>query len=149
MSPAVIAFIGVIVGALATTASTWFFSKREERRESKVAMRLIREDVILAGSTLQSVLKNGWFPEFALPLEDWREHRAVLARDLSDGDWDAVAMAMGYLDRIEAMLNSVSGGGEIKPEQIPEDAKDVIAATVDSLKKANEVLRPKARPVSD
>ncbi len=112
-------------------------------------MRLIREDVILAGSTLQSVLKNGWFPEFTLPLEDWREHRSILARDLSDADWDAVAMAMGYLDRIEAMLKSVSGGGEIEPGRIPADAKDVIAATVTSLKRANQVLSPGTHPVSD
>jgi hypothetical protein len=139
----------VIVGALATTASTWFFTRRKERRESKVAKRLIREDIILAGSTLQSVLKNGWVPEFGLPLEDWREQRVILARDLSDEDWDAIAIAMGYLDRIEEMLKSVSGGGEIKPAEIPDDAKDVISATVASLKKANQLLNPGARPNSD
>lgn len=140
MIAAVFGFVGVLVGALATAASTWFFTRRRERREEAVAVRLIREDVILAGSTLENVLRNGWFPEFNLPLEDWREHRASLAEHLELEEWNRVADAMGYLNRIEVMLNSVGNGEPIEPDEIPDGAKEVIEEAVEKLKQANGTL---------
>ena len=109
-----------------------------------MAVRLIREDVVMAGSTLETVLRKGWLPEFALPLDDWNQHRAALAGHLPMDDWDEVASAMGYLSRIQLMLNSVGDGSPLEPEAIPADAKEVIADAISRLRKANAILQRRA-----
>ncbi len=152
---ALFGFLGVIVGALASGASTWFFTHRRERHEKRVAARLVREDLILAGSTLETVLQSGWQPEFALPLEYWREHRSVLAGSLPRERWEEVAIAMGSVERIEVMLASIGGENAIEADDIPDDGREIIEETVKYVKSANEALyevevgpRPQSEPAA-
>ena len=140
MLAAVFGLFGVIVGALTASASTWFFTRRREKREGQVATRLVREDVILSGSTLENVLRSGWWPELALPLEYWREHRSMLAGYLSASDWEQVAIAMGSVERTEVMFASISGGKPIASGDIPDDGRQIIGSTIKYLKSANEIL---------
>lgn len=145
MDPSVIAaisgFLGVVVGALATAASTLFFTYRKENREKLVAARLVREDIILVGSTLEKVLEHGWLPGLTLSVVGWHEHRTVLAGHLTDGDWNKIAEAMVDLDRVELILVSLSSGGPVEPSAIPGDGREVIESTVGRLRTANEILR--------
>jgi ABC-type Fe3+-siderophore transport system permease subunit len=137
---ALFGFLGVIVGALASGASTWFFTRRREQHEKRTAARLVREDLLLAGSALDTVLQSGGRPEFALPLEYWREHRSVLAGSLSRERWEQVAIAMGSVERIEVMLASIGGEGAIAAADIPDYGRETIQETIEHLESANEAL---------
>jgi hypothetical protein len=138
------ALLGVVVGAVAPGLPTWMLARRAEKRERRVASRLVREEIVNAGPMLESAMKNGWFVEFALPLEGWKQHAATLASELPETTWDKVAQAMGTLQKANLMLMSMAenSGGHISAKRIPQDGKDVVAAAISELKEARDALDP-------
>ena len=140
MDTAIVGFLGVVVGALATSASTWFFARRVERREKKIAGRIIREDVVLAGSTLEAVLTKGWIHGRSLPVAGWREHRATLAAELDRPAWDQVSEAMETLEMVATILEVLAEGENLAGGDIPPDSRETVVDSISRLKQANLTL---------
>lgn len=136
------ALAGVAVGALATAGTTWFFARRSERQALLVAARIVREDVVQAGPSLEALLRRGWFEGVPLEAPGWKEHRTALAAALPKDDWDAVADAISGVERARIMIDELLavGEGEIDPDAIPEDGRDIVTETLRALRRAADVL---------
>jgi len=137
-----LALAGVVIGALATGGTTWFFEHRTERRTLLTAARMVREDVVYAGPSLETLLRRGWFRALPLDAPGWEEHRVALAAALPKDDWDEVADAIAGVRRVRLIIDELlaSGGNEIDPDAIPEDGRDVVTQTLRALERASEVL---------
>jgi hypothetical protein len=78
MTAGLFALSGVLLGALMVAASARYFERRKERRSLRVGARLVREDVVQAGSSLETLLRRGWFE--GIPLD-------VVAGKSTDQSW--------------------------------------------------------------
>ena len=103
---------------------------------------MVREDVVQAGSSLETLLRKGWFEGLPLDMAGWQEHRSALAGALPKEDWDDIAGAMADLRRVEVMVTELLalGNGEIEPEAIPPDGRDILDHTIRTLQRARDLL---------
>jgi hypothetical protein len=137
-----LALAGVLIGALATAGTAWFFARRNERRALLIAARLVREDVVQAGPSLETLLRRGWFQAHPLEVRGWEEHRVPLAGALAKDDWDQVADAIAAVRRVSVMIDELLalGGGEVDLDAIPDCGRDVVTETLRALARAADVL---------
>jgi hypothetical protein len=94
--PAMVGFVGVLVGAVITTGANYLLAVRKEKAEAardklfranelKTAARLIADDFFTAQTAVTELVDNKrWAPAAArnFPLDAWQKDREVLAREL-------------------------------------------------------------------
>lgn len=104
VTEAVIGLIGVIVGAMCAGGVEYLIGWRAERLEARAAARLMMDalEVVLFRLTASSSAALPAIYNFNATIEDWREHRGVLARSLTNEGWAEVCEAV-------QLLASVSG----------------------------------------
>lgn len=101
--PALFGLLGVIVGGIITTASSYLLQRRGERTDNeredrnraieiKRAARLIDAELLRARAAARIAIKNKhwWIPDAKLKTEAWEKYSAVIAPVLSYGDWVAL-----------------------------------------------------------
>lgn len=141
MTAGIFALAGVLVGALSTAVSTWFFERRKEKRSLIVAARLVREDVVQAGPCLETLLRRGWFEGLDLEIANWPEQRAQLAASLPKGAWDEIANAMAGVARIQIMISELlKVHGEFESDAIPTDGREATLQVLEALRNASDHL---------
>jgi hypothetical protein len=108
---AILPLVGVLLGALLGGAANWLLKRRDERRESRSVARLI-DDELRHCETLVSLnfrdppLPSDWAP----PREVWNAHRLLLARHLSDDDWDELLTTYQQVEMAGSLISlGVSG----------------------------------------
>jgi hypothetical protein len=115
--PAMIGFVGVLVGAVITTGANYLLAVRKEKAEAardklfranelKTAARLIADDFFTAQTAVMEFVDNKrWAPAAArnFPLDAWQKDREVLARELTLEDWNAVEIAVWAVERFRTV----------------------------------------------
>lgn len=97
MSAGWFALLGVVTGALITGGINYALQVRRERREVRAVARLMLHELGSTGDSVQFALDND-NPRvlFDEPSErEWKRHHLLLARHLSDDNWDTVALGYG------------------------------------------------------
>ncbi len=97
MTAAIFGLIGVIIGALITGGTSYVLQVRAERREIRAAARLMLQELTNTGDAIRYAIKLNQreFLHGATWEDEWKRHHLLLARHLSDEEWDAVALAYG------------------------------------------------------
>jgi hypothetical protein len=119
MSQALVGLIGVIVGTAIAGGFQYALRRRTDTSESRVAARLLGEALL---NRHVPTPKDSSLPEvydFEWIADEWREHRAVLARSLTWQQWSVVAEAVNR-------ASSLSGQriGEVAPGGAPAEEYD-------------------------
>jgi hypothetical protein len=104
--PAIIGFVGVLVGAGITTGTNYLLAVRKEKAEAaehrvarttelKTAARLIANEFFVAQAAARMLVeKKRWAPEeIKFPLDAWQTDKGVIALELPFKDWRAVEIA--------------------------------------------------------
>ena len=106
--PALIGLAGVAVGGLLSGGIQYFFTRRREFNEKRMAMRLVDADLARARAVILHCLgpPPHFGPERAVKLElsAWNERRGVLALRLSDPEWVAVREGVSSIDEFRWLL---------------------------------------------
>jgi hypothetical protein len=104
MTAAVFGLIGVVIGALITGGTNYFLQVRAERREVRAVARLMLQDLSGSADLIRFALDRDepQLLEDSFNEEEWKRHHLLLARHLSDDEWDAVAL--GYGERMVLTL---------------------------------------------
>lgn len=94
---ALLPLAGVALGALLAGYTRFHLDRRNERRDARAAARLVALELTEAQAALLAVLADRK-PNVPVPVPDldvsaWRNHRLVLARVLTDDEWQAVERA--------------------------------------------------------
>lgn len=110
MSQALVGLIGVIVGAAIAGGFQYGLRRRTDTLESRAAARLLGEALLNRHVPTPGDPRLPEVYDFQWIVDEWREHRAVLARSLTRQEWSIVAEAVNR-------ASSVSGQrpGELAP----------------------------------
>lgn len=88
------AVAGAFVGATAGSSIDYLFHRRRERAEARAGARLVAADIAMADSRLKGTVDDAkWWRFTELPMTAWPEYRAVLAKELSNEDFESVSQA--------------------------------------------------------
>ena len=129
--PAVIAFVGVVVGGIVTGGVQFVFTRHQESGEKRSAARLVDADLGRARDVIQRCLgpPPRFVPEWAdeLALEAWENKRAVLAIALSGRAWSAVRDAVDTVDAFRRRLGDAQEAqNPVRLRKLAEDASSRI-----------------------
>jgi hypothetical protein len=117
LAPALIAFFGVLLGALITTGSNLFLAARKERSDAekerraqaaelKTVARVLDQEFAYAQAVLQTALKSQRWPEFEpITLRAWHNDKGILARAVSAEDWMRLCRAAETARNIAAIMD--------------------------------------------
>lgn len=97
MTAAIFGLIGVVIGALITGGTNYALQVRAERREIRAAARLMLQELTNTGAAIRYALalNDRRMLEHAAHQDQWNRHHLLLARHLSDDEWDTVALGYG------------------------------------------------------
>jgi hypothetical protein len=112
LAPAIIGFVGVIIGAGITTGTNYLLAVRKEAAEEakdrlvratklKTASRLVLNEFVFAQVAATRIIeRQAWLsPSFKLLLVGWEANKEIFALELSTDDWNAVhSAASGVVD---------------------------------------------------
>jgi hypothetical protein len=141
MAAAIFGLLGVIVGGLINGVVSWLAQRRKDEATALSAKRLVANELgtwfVLAREA------NARSPEQLPQLRKaapttWQSNRSVLARSLSDADWDVVAIAYAHIDALGSVL-------VFEPDGTLEDwrtreAKRLFEAMLEPVEKARGAL---------
>jgi hypothetical protein len=101
---AIFSLVGVIVGGLLTGGVQAFQQRRTERAESRAAARLLSAELSEQHVFLDTLIKQASTStnQDLPPISAWSEYRAIMARQLDDDPWTAVAGAYVELSLFHA-----------------------------------------------
>jgi hypothetical protein len=107
VTAAIFGLIGVVIGAVINGAVTSWHQRRVERSDFRSAARLVRSELVQFRSLGLEAARRP--PEHLPQLQDatpilWQSNRGVLARSLSDQDWNLVARAYAHVDALTSVL---------------------------------------------
>jgi hypothetical protein len=97
---AIFGLLGVVVGAGLAGAFEYAFRKRSETGEARAAARLLLHDLrdlVWVEPELEKDEAERRRYDFSQALQTWREHRGVLARILTNDEWEEVSAAVELL----------------------------------------------------
>ena len=107
MAAAIFGIIGVIVGGLINAVVSWLAQRRKDESTALSAKRLVATEL---GTWLTLARAAASRPPEELPQlrkatpKIWQSNRGVLARSLSDDDWELLATAYAHVDALESVL---------------------------------------------
>jgi hypothetical protein len=103
---AALPLVGVVLGAAATGWVSWWFLRRTEGAAYRQARRLVAVELGQLAQDLGVVVRvqrlqtlDGFFETSV-----WRDQRGVLAKHLSDDDWEKVAVVFVNADGLRQLL---------------------------------------------
>jgi hypothetical protein len=136
---AILPLVGVVLGALLSGGVQYALRRRDERAEVRAVTRILLNDLEGAVASLDAVLSDRlWNVLDTVDVrdDDWNKHDLLLARHLSDDDWDAVATAF----RDGAIVGLLLEGEQDDEERVVH-GRQLLA----ELRAGADVLRPLAR----
>lgn len=103
--PAVIGLVGVLVGGVITTGSSYLLTLRQEETASAaerqrraleftVATRLVAAELTLSRNTVRVTAEEGRWSATPVSLDAWDKHKEVLARELDFNEWEDLVVAI-------------------------------------------------------
>jgi hypothetical protein len=107
MAAAIFGLIGVVIGALINGIVTWLSQRRKDEATERSAKRLVANEL---GTWLVLAREAQARPPEHLPQLRkttpllWQSNRSLLARSLTDTDWDLVATAYAHVDALGSVL---------------------------------------------
>jgi hypothetical protein len=148
--PAIIGFVGVIVGAVITTGASSFLAVRKEKaeaaahrlsraRELKTAARLIASELLLAqaGAKIFVGEKRWVLEKIRFPMDAWQRDKGILALELPFEDWNAVEKAALAVEHFRT-LHSILRSGDNVSDATAEIGKPILT----DIRAGLEALRP-------
>jgi hypothetical protein len=136
---AVLPLVGVVLGAAATGWVSWWFLRRNEQADYRQARRLVAVELGRLAQDLGVVVRvhrlrtlQGFFETSV-----WREEQRMLARHLSDEDWEKIAVVFENVEGLRQLLG-VNLGTTI-PQSVVDRARRLCVA-------ANESRASSVRP---
>jgi hypothetical protein len=142
VTAAIFGLLGVIVGGLVTGGVNYIMERRRERAELRQAKRLVADELLTVATQYSIMVEDRetpkkWSPSWAnlLPSTSWEQHKATLARGLSDKDW---ADLPGFYSIVEAYRSSLLGGGPEQP--IADEQLRQLDAELDSAARLYSIL---------
>ncbi len=143
LSPAIIGFLGVIVGASISTGANYVLAVRKENadaaryellraQEFKVSARLITGDFAAAIGSLDAVLQlKVWLPGMAggFQMSAWQRDAAVMARELSREEWQLVSSAAHAAE----VFRMYPKEGEVPPLDAAQQVRAKLQAGINAL----------------
>jgi hypothetical protein len=133
--PAVFGLLGVILGGVIASGSSYWLETRRERRERekdsraraaslRQAARLIDEEFLTAISCIQFALQEkrwGEVPILEPRVSSWQQYHAVLAMELSTEGWCTALkahLAVKQLIHLRAISGDDSDTGELRKDAL-------------------------------
>jgi hypothetical protein len=97
MTAAIFGLVGVVIGALITGGITYVMERLRDRKDGRVARRLLERELrgTLPGLRAWCAVKDTTEPsrEALLKFPAWKLYHSGAAREMSDAAWDAVSAA--------------------------------------------------------
>jgi predicted transcriptional regulator len=158
VTAAIFALAGVVLGALIGGAIQLSLQQRREKRELRIACRLLEYEMIVATGAIEGARKpsfdrdlRGQLSETAELAQVWSEHRQVLAAELAPAQWGKVAFAVLHVwlyINTSPPMEEPSGEPEAKAggstvQEYPPDSPFLdqhLSETVSKLREAMDVL---------
>ena len=116
--PAIIGFVGVLIGVAVTTASNYLLAVRKERAEAaerkltrakelKKACRLIFEEFTVGAAAARWLAeqKRRVSEDTKLSLDAWQSYKRVLAPEVSLMDWNRLTMAVQAIHDLRGFIS--------------------------------------------
>lgn len=108
--------IAVMAGALLAGWIQHLATKRAESGDAKAAARIIQSEISAAASRVREAATDDhrWFEFNTVALAAWPEFQGVLARHLTDDEWDDVAQAAASMRALDdGMTKAFAPGGPL------------------------------------
>jgi hypothetical protein len=142
LTAAIFGLVGVVVGALINGAAIALLQRRTEKSDRRSAARLVRSELVRFRSLALEAASRP--PEHLPQLRNaaptlWQSHRAVLARALSDQQWELVALAYAHVDALASVLVFEPNGS--LAEWRSREAQRLLAGMLEPVEDAAVVLR--------
>ena len=149
MDAALVALVGVIVGAAISPAVNWLMARRREHRESRTAVRLLCMDLHKVLAVTEPVRVTGsWGDERGqLPTRAFDSHESILARDLSPELWKATEGSVLGTLRLDGIRQSLLAEGREATEAEMRDAVRICSFIERALKQLDDEAWAIERPV--
>src|ERR1700731_325100 len=150
---AIVALVSTIVGATIGAATTYVLAARRERVdretesrnhaiEAKRAARLLDLELNKAQALAElSIRKRYWVQDVVLSTEAWQKYGSVIAPDLSNVAWRAVAIAFLGVEHIDG-ARAFYQAGVLHDSPISDDMAGTIAPMVTDVTLGREALAP-------
>ncbi len=132
--------VGAVVGGGITFASNWILSSRKERADKKrekllasaklrVASREVGEDLMDGALMAALVLReHKWeMPSSELKLDRWKEHRVVLAAELTEEAWIKVNLAVDAIWQLRRHMERHEAQGDSSQDPSNKDVNGLLA----------------------
>jgi hypothetical protein len=150
MTAAIFGLVGVVVGAFINAALTAQLQRRTEHSDRRSSARLVRSELVRFRSLALEAAQRP--PEHLPQLREttpiiWQSHRAVLARALTDMDWELVAHAYAHVDALVSVLVFEPDGTLV--DWRSREAKRLLAGMIGPTEEAAVALRQAAGLPSD
>jgi hypothetical protein len=104
---ALLGLIGVVVGAGATFAATYYFELRRERRDVAAARAVAGSEIGEALRAISdSLAGNKWAPGWQNKnwSESWSKYRPILAASMTEDEFQSIAAAYLEMELLQAGL---------------------------------------------
>ena len=126
MGSAVIGVLGVIIGALLTTALAVQLEARARRRAALGASRLLAAELRNVRAMVANTAKHGQWWTSPLPTSAWEAHQINVAAELESSTVDGLSKCYATL----GTLNSAAGHDSPREAEPPVDTASVVGAAV-------------------
>ena len=150
-----VGLMGAIIGGTITATSNWVVCHRKEVADDKrekslrdahlrVASREVGEDLI-DGATVANLMmeERCWkLLDGELDLNRWKEHRTVLAAELSDTAWVKVTTAISAIEQLRRNIRAHNTHG-LNPQgtNLHDPSEEEIRRLVDEIERGRRVLK--------
>ena len=114
MTAAIFGLIGVLVGGLLTSGIEAFQGWRSRGRQSRVAARVLFDDMWTSQQVIESGLdhRHWWEPPLEMQTEGWQRcYRDHLAATMGADDWHTLAGAFSRLTTLQTTRDGFQRGG--------------------------------------
>ena len=121
MTTALFGVIGVIVGAVAAAASTFFIQRRDERLRQHAGTRLLCTDLHKVLALIEDVRRSGnWGAERSeIPTGAYDAHAFLLALSLPTKEWKLVEGAVLGVQHLELIRKScIQEDRDLSPHEV-------------------------------
>jgi hypothetical protein len=110
------ALLGVLVGGVINWAIQSSNDKRRQQAMAQAGARLVSAQLDDTDQALVATLEDRtWRRTRTLPTDAWTTYREALALCLAPTDFDAVAKAVAYVQRLSTVLETMLGASASNP----------------------------------